>query len=77
MHEKSWAEFQKVMEQEGSKKYKPMVLICEREVENDDDEESEFFYVADKEVFSEPTADDVDEVVKYLRYAALGLKDEH
>jgi hypothetical protein len=41
--EKSWAGFQKEMEKRGNKKYKPMVLICEWEIEEDDDTESEFF----------------------------------
>ncbi len=41
--EKSWGRFQKEMEKRGNKKYKPTVLICEQEIEEDDDTESEFF----------------------------------
>jgi len=85
---KEWSRFLKDLQKYGSDRFRwePMVLIAQREVEGDEDEEREFFYSTTRAINTGAMAEEtgapkgtvgVDAVCAYLRYAALGLKDEH
>ena len=78
--DQEWRDFITAMQQDGDMRWKPMVLVCEREVESDEDEESEWYYIAAKEVFDTMPATEapvpVPVVAQYLRWAADGLEDK-